>query len=214
MNAPLSTTPSLEMWFDFASPYSYLAIERIAGLAAQADVRVDLRPFLLGPIFQAQGWNDTPFRLFPGKGAYMMRDIARLAEKYGVPYNRPRLFPRMSVLPARIALLGEDQPWGRDFCLAVFRANFQRDEDIQAEDVVHALLTELALDADGLIARAKSEAAKEALRRRVDEARHLGLFGAPTFLVDGEMFWGNDRLEDALEWTRRAPVSAWAPAAG
>ena len=62
--------------------------------------------------------------------------------------------------------------------------------------------------------RGKSEAAKEALRRRVDEARHLGLFGAPTFLVDGEMFWGNDRLEDALEWTRRAPVGAWSAAAG
>lgn len=84
MNAPLPATPRLEMWFDFASPYSYLAIERIGDLAARAEVRVDLRPFLLGPIFQAQGWNDTPFRLFPGKGAYMMRDIARLAEKYGV----------------------------------------------------------------------------------------------------------------------------------
>lgn len=214
MNASLPATPRLEMWFDFASPYSYLAIERIGALGAQADVRVDLRPFLLGPIFQAQGWNDTPFRLFPGKGAYMMRDIARLAEKYGVPYNRPRLFPRMSVLPARIALLGQDKPWGRDFCLSVFRANFQHDQDIQAEDVVHTLLTDLSLDADALIARGKSEAAKEALRRRVDEARHLGLFGAPTFLVDGEMFWGNDRLEDALDWTRRAPVGAWAAAAG
>ncbi len=99
MTASLPDTPRIEMWFDFASPYSYLAIERIDVLAREAGVRVDLRPFLLGPIFQAQGWNDTPFRLFPGKGAYMMRDIARLAEKYGVVYNRPRLFPRMSVLP-------------------------------------------------------------------------------------------------------------------
>ena len=168
MTAPLPDTPRIEMWFDFASPYSYLAIERIDALARQARVRVELRPFLLGPIFQAQGWNDSPFRLFPGKGAYMMRDIARLAEKYGVVYRRPRLFPRMSVLPARIAILGQDESWGRDFCLAVFRANFQHDLDIQAEDVVHELLTDLSLDADGLIARGKSEAAKEALRRRVD----------------------------------------------
>ncbi len=214
MNAPLPAMPRLEMWFDFASPYSYLAIERIEALARQADVRVDLRPFLLGPIFQAQGWHDTPFRLFPGKGAYMMRDIARLAEKYGVPYHRPSLFPRMSVLPARIARLGQDEPWCRDFCLAVFRANFQHDQDIQAEDVVHTLLTGLSLDADALIARGKSEAAKEALRRQVDQARNLGLFGAPTFFVDGEMFWGNDRLEDALEWTRRAAVGVRAAADG
>ncbi|WP_419341584.1 2-hydroxychromene-2-carboxylate isomerase [Achromobacter sp. PD1] len=214
MTAPLPDTPRIEMWFDFASPYSYLAIERVDSLAQEAGVRVDLRPFLLGPIFQAQGWNDTPFRLFPGKGAYMMRDIARLAEKYGLVYNRPRLFPRMSVLPARIALLGQDEPWGRDFCVAVFRANFQHDLDIQSEDVVHGLLTDLGLDAAALIARGKSEAAKEALRRQVDRARNLGLFGAPTFFVDGEMFWGNDRLEDALEWTRRAaPASAWSTSA-
>ena len=203
MTAPLPDGPRMQMWFDFASPYSYLAIERIDSLAQDAGVRVDLRPFLLGPIFQAQGWNDSPFRLFPGKGAYMMRDIARLADKYGVVYKRPRLFPRMSVLPARIALLGQDEPWCRDFCVAVFRANFQHDEDIQSEDVVHGLLNGLLLDADALIARAKSEAAKEALRRQVDRARDLGLFGAPTFFVGDEMFWGNDRLEDALDWARR-----------
>jgi 2-hydroxychromene-2-carboxylate isomerase len=193
----------MQMWFDFASPYSYLAIERVGALAEAAGVVVDLRPFLLGPIFQAQGWNDSPFRLFPGKGAYMMRDIARLADKYGVTYNRPRLFPRMSVLPARIALLGQDEPWGRDFSVAVFRANFQHDQDIQAEDVVHQVLKDLSLDADMLIERAKTEAAKEALRRQVDRARNLGLFGAPTFFVGDEMFWGNDRLEDALEWARK-----------
>ncbi|WP_332612529.1 2-hydroxychromene-2-carboxylate isomerase [Achromobacter sp. ESBL13] len=202
MNASLPDSPRMQMWFDFASPYSYLAILRVQALAESAGVVVDLRPFLLGPIFQAQGWNDSPFRLFPGKGAYMMRDIARLADKYGITYNRPRLFPRMSVLPARIALLGQDEPWCRDFCVAVFRANFQDDLDIQSEDVVHGLLQDLSLDADALIARAKSEAAKEALRRQVDRARDLGLFGAPTFFAGGEMFWGNDRLEDALQWAR------------
>ena len=203
MTAPSPDSPRMQMWFDFASPYSYLAIERVGALAEAAGVVVDLRPFLLGPIFQAQGWNDSPFRLFPGKGAYMMRDIARLADKYGVTYNRPRLFPRMSVLPARIALLGQDEPWGRDFSVAVFRANFQHDQDIQAEDVVHQVLKDLSLDADMLIERAKTEAAKEALRRQVDRARNLGLFGAPTFFVGDEMFWGNDRLEDALEWARK-----------
>ncbi|GAB1576522.1 2-hydroxychromene-2-carboxylate isomerase [Bordetella petrii] len=205
MNAP--SVSSCEMWFDFASPYSYLAIERVEPLARQAGVPVVLRPFLLGPIFQAQGWNDTPFRLFPGKGAYMMRDIVRLADKYGIAYRRPSQFPRMSVLSARMALLGQDQPWGRDFCLAAFRANFVDDRDIQDEDVVASLLAGLGLDGPALIAQARQESTKEALRRQVDRARELGIFGAPSLMVGNEMFWGNDRLEDALEWAARGPAA-------
>ena len=200
---PAGSAP-VRMWFDFASPYSYLAMARLPDLSRAAGVQVALRPFLLGPIFMAQGWNDSPFRLFPGKGAYMMRDIARLAEKYGVPYRRPTVFPRMNVLPARVALLAENEPWAQVFCLAVFQANFADDRDIQAEDTVRGVLRALSQDDDAWIARARGEAAKEALRRRVDEARKLGIFGAPTFMVGGEMFWGNDRLEDALDWAGRA----------
>lgn len=203
MNAPQPSASPVEMWFDFASPYSYLAMARVGGLAREEGVRLALRPFLLGPIFQAQGWNDSPFRLFPGKGAYMMRDIARLADKYGVPYSRPAVFPRMGVLPARIALLGQGQQWGVDFCLNVFRANFAEDREIQSEEVVRDLLRVQDLDADALIAQARQESTKEALRKQVDRARALGIFGAPTFMVDGEMFWGNDRLEDALAWAVR-----------
>jgi len=207
MNA--SSALPCEMWFDFASPYSYLAIERLEPLARRAGVAVALRPFLLGPIFQAQGWNDSPFRLFPGKGAYMMRDIARLADKYGIVYQRPSQFPRMSVLAARVALLGQDQPWGRDFCLAVFRANFADDHDIQDEEVVGRLLAGLGLDGAALVAQARQESTKEALRRQVDRARELGIFGAPSLIVGDEMFWGNDRLEDALQWAARgAPAGA------
>lgn len=194
---------SCEMWFDFASPYSYLAIERLPSLARQSGVQVVLRPFLLGPIFQAQGWNDSPFRLFPGKGAYMMRDVARLAAKYGIAYQRPSQFPRMSVLAARIALLGQDQPWGDAFCRAVFRANFVDDLDIQDESVMVDLLGALIQDGSALVAQARAESTKEALRRRVDRARELGIFGAPTVMVGQEMFWGNDRLEDALQWAAR-----------
>jgi len=133
----------------------------------------------------------------------MMRDIARLADKYGVPYSRPAVFPRMGVLPARVALLGQGQHWGVDFCLNVFRANFAEDREIQSEDVVRDLLRAQDLDADALIAQARQESTKEALRKQVDRARALGIFGAPTFMVDGEMFWGNDRLEDALAWAAR-----------
>src|SRR5690606_39308425 len=85
-----ATALPCELWVDFASPYSYLALERAQPLARQAGVDVVLRPFLLGPIFQAQGWNDSPFRLFPGKGAYMMRDVARLDDQYGITYQNGR----------------------------------------------------------------------------------------------------------------------------
>lgn len=196
-----TTNPTrIEMWFDFASPYSYLAMARLPALAREAGVPFTLQPFLLGPIFQAQGWNDSPFRLFPGKGAYMMRDIARLADKYGIAYKRPGVFPRMGVLTARVALLGQHQPWGVDFCLAAFQANFVHDRDIQSAGTVADLLRGLSLDAEALIEQARHEDAKEALRKQVDRARDLGIFGAPMFLVGGEMFWGNDRLEDAIDW--------------
>lgn len=202
----LAAVPRVQMWFDFASPYSYLAIARIGTQAQQAGVALALRPFLLGPIFQTQGWHDSPFRLFPGKGAYMMRDVARLADKYGLPYRRPSQFPRLSVLAARLALLGQDESWGLAFCQAVFAANFGQDLDIQAEAVLRPLLCDQGLDADLWLARAHEDTCKEALRWQVDQARQHGIFGAPTFLVEAEMFWGNDRLEDALQWACDHPT--------
>jgi len=193
--------PRLEMWFDFASPYSYLAMERIHALAEPAGVRVALRPFLLGPIFRDFGWEQTPFRLFPKKGAYMMRDVARLAAKYGVPFREPTEFPRMGVLASRIALLGQDEPWGPAFCRAVFRENFEHDRDLQSPATLAPLLARLDLPAV-LVEQAGRDEVKQALRRQVDRARERGVFGAPTFFAGDEMFWGNDRLEDALEWAR------------
>jgi len=194
---------TIEMWFDFASPYSYLSLARLPQLARAAGVRVALRPFLLGPVFQAQGWSDTPFRLYPKKGAYIVRDVERLAEKHGVPYRWPSAFPRVGLLPSRVALLVEHEPWAPAFCLDIFRTNFVDDRDIQAEDTVRGVLRALSQDDEALVAQARSDVAKQALRRRVDEALQRGIFGAPTFMVGDEMFWGNDRLEDALAWAVR-----------
>ncbi|HYG42359.1 MAG TPA: DsbA family protein, partial [Bordetella sp.] len=100
-----------------------------------------------------------------------------------------------------------DQPWGRGFCLAVFRANFVDDLDIQDENVVAGLLEALAQDGPALIGQARQESTKEALRRQVDRARALGIFGAPSLMVGCEMFWGNDRLEDALQWAARGSAA-------
>ncbi|ARP84760.1 2-hydroxychromene-2-carboxylate isomerase [Bordetella genomosp. 8] len=201
-SGPAAAQGQLQFWFDFASPYSFLAIERIEPIAAAQGVTVDYRPFLLGPIFKARGWDDSPFRLFPDKGEYMMREVQRLAARYGVTYRRPTEFPRVGVLPSRVAYIGLQADWGKAFCLSMFRANFVDDLDIQKRDVVGDRLRALGLDAEAVLARAGSDEIKQAFRAQVDRAQELGVFGAPMMFAGREMFWGNDRVEDAVRWAR------------
>jgi 2-hydroxychromene-2-carboxylate isomerase len=189
----------VELWFELASTYSYLAAARIEVLAGGR--QVVWRPFLLGPIFQAQlGYADSPFNRQPARGAYMWRDLERLCARYRLPFRRPSVFPRNSLTAARIACLGEDQPWIGPFARAVFTANFAEDRDIADPAVLTAILEGLDLPAAELLARAGEQATKDHLRARTAEAAARGIFGAPSLLVGGELFWGNDRLEDALAW--------------
>jgi 2-hydroxychromene-2-carboxylate isomerase len=193
----------VEFWFEFASSYSYLAAWRIADAAARRGVEVVYRPFLLGPIFAQQGWSDSPFNLFPAKGRYMWRDIKRLSESHLVPFRRPSVFPRSGLLAARLALVAADGGFADRFVPAAFAANFARDEDIADRGVLRRILVELGLDADALLAQAVSLENKTRLREQTERAAEIGIFGAPSFVVDGELFWGNDRLEQALAWARR-----------
>jgi len=192
--------PKIEFWYEFASSYSYLAVMRIEALAERAGVEVVWRPFLLGPVFLALGWNDSPFNIYPPKGRYMWRDLARLSAKYGLPFRMPSRFPRSGVLAARVALLGERDGWIGPFSRAALSANFAEDREISDPAVIGDILTGLGLPADALLAAAVAPDNKEALRRQTARASELGLFGAPSFRVGDELFWGNDRLEDALEW--------------
>jgi 2-hydroxychromene-2-carboxylate isomerase len=194
--------PSIQLWFEFASTYSYPGVHRVETAAAHG-VRIEWKPFLLGPIFQRQGWNDSPFNLYPVKGRYMWRDLERLCVKYGLPFRRPTEFPRSGLLAARVACIACEQPRCPDFVRAVYRANFAEDRDIAEARTVVALLDGLGLAGADLVARAQEPAAKERLRRQTDAAAELGIFGAPTFVVERELFWGNDRLEDAIAWARR-----------
>lgn len=196
--------PKIEFWYEFASSYSYLAVMRIEALAADAGVAVEWKPFLLGPVFLAMGWNDSPFNIYPPKGRYMWRDLARLADKYGLPFRVPSRFPRNGLLAARIALLGGEQGWVAEFSRRVMLANFAEDREIGEPEVIGAILAELGLPVDELLAAAVTEDNKRALRRQTERAAELGMFGAPSFRVGDELFWGNDRLEDALAWARRA----------
>lgn len=195
-------TASLEFWFEFASTYSYLAAARIDALARAADVAVVWRPFLLGPIFQAQGWNDSPFNIYPAKGRYMWRDMERLCQRLGVPLRRPSQFPRNGLLAARVTMAGGDDDWVPRFVQSAYRANFGDDRDIADPAVVTALLRDAGASPDQVLAEAASPTVKNRLRAQCERASALGLFGAPSFVTHGELFWGNDRLEDAIAWAR------------
>ena len=190
----------VQFWFDFASTYSYPAASRIETLADQVGVAVEWRPFLLGPIFQAQGWNDSPFNIYPAKGQYMWRDLERICERLGLPFRRPTRFPRSGLLAARVVCSAPGAAWVPAFVRAVYRANFADDLDITSPEVLTRILESLGQDAAATIARAQSQEVKDRLRQSTDEAQRLGIFGAPSYAVGGELFWGNDRLEDALAW--------------
>lgn len=205
MDAP---TP-VEFWFEFASTYSYPAAMRIEAAAASAGVPLVWRPFLLGPIFKAQGWNDSPFNIYEAKGRYMWRDLARICARQGIGLRAPTRFPRNGLLAARVAAYGDGAPWLPAFVRAVYTANFAEDREIAEPAVIADILRDVGLDPASTLAAAQEAPVKDRLRAWTDDAIAHGVFGAPAFLVGDELFWGNDRLEDALAWAtgQRLPAA-------
>ena len=189
------------IWYDFASTYSYLAVMRAEPLAAAAGVTLQWRPFLLGPIFKSHGIETSPFNLYPVKGRYSWRDMERLAALQGLPkFTLPVPFPANSLQAARTALALPDET-RPEFSRAVYRAEFSEGRDISDRALIGELLRTLGHDADAVLAKTGEQAIKDKLRTQTEEAARLGIFGAPNFVTeDGELFWGNDRLEQALEW--------------
>lgn len=200
----MSFAPTIEFWFDFASTYSYPAAMRVEAAAAAAGRTLHWRPFLLGPIFAAQGWADSPFNLMPIKGAYMWRDLQRICADLQLPFRRPSQFPRNSVAAARLACAHAEAAWLPDFVRAVYRANFAEDHDIADEALLRGLLRGSGAPAEAW-EQAEAPERRARLRAQTAEAQQRGLFGAPSFTVartigGHEVFWGNDRLEAALRW--------------
>ncbi|WP_314438594.1 2-hydroxychromene-2-carboxylate isomerase [Massilia timonae] len=189
----------IEFWFEFGSNYSYLSAMRIEQAARSAGAPLLWRPFLLGPVFRELGWEGSPFLVQREKGEYVWRDMARRAAKYGLPFRRPGVFPRRALLPMRVALLAAREAWMGEYCRRVMRMAWAEDREIDDPAPVLEALAGLAPDPRALVAQAGLDAAKAALREQTIDARRLGIFGAPSFIVDGELFWGDDRLEDALE---------------
>ena len=196
--------PTVDFFYEFASTYSYIAAMRIAPLANGAGVTLRWRPFLLGPIFKAQGWDTSPFNLYPAKGRYMVRDCERQCADLGLSFRLPEPFPQNSLQAARVALAGLDEGWGEDFSRAVYRAEFAEGRNIGEPAVIAELVRALGHDASAALARAQSDDIKGRLRANTEEAQRRGIFGAPSFIAGGELFWGNDRLEQALAFSGRS----------
>jgi 2-hydroxychromene-2-carboxylate isomerase len=203
--------PTLVFWYEFASTYSYLSVMRIEAEAERAGVAIEWRPFLLGPIFKAQGWTTSPFNIYPAKGRYMVRDIERLAAARGLSFSMPDVFPCNGLKAARLAIAAQSAKGIAAFSRAAFSAQFAHGLDIADDDVLTACLKTSGLDADAIRALSHEEGVKATLRRNTEEAQSIGIFGAPSFTAeDGELFWGDDRLEQAFCWSltqKIGPVS-------
>jgi 2-hydroxychromene-2-carboxylate isomerase len=190
----------IEFWFEFASTYSYPAAMRVEQVARSKGKSVVWRPFLLGPIFRDQGWNDSPFNIYPAKGRYMWRDLERICAALELPFRKPTQFPRNGLLAARVTCVGDGASWVPQFVRNVYSANFAHDRDIADPAVVLDCLRDLVPDPGAVLAAAREEVAKTRLRHNSERSVALGFIGAPTFVVGEEIFWGNDRLEAALAW--------------
>lgn len=194
---------SAEFWYEFASTYSYPAALRVGALAEERGVGLVWRPFLLGPIFAAQGWPDSPFNIYPAKGRYMWRDLERTCAAMGVPLKRPEPFPQPSLLAARVALAldGDERV---NFSRRVFVAEFGEGSPIGDRATLGALLVDCGVDPAVTFERAGSAANKAQLKAETARAAEIGVIGAPCLVAaDGEVFWGNDRLEQGLDWATK-----------
>ena len=195
---------AIEYFFEFASTYSYPASMRIEALASAAGHTIVWRPFSLGPLLYAQqGMKDSPFNVVPVKGQYMWRDMARACSQEGIPLQTPAAFPQNGYLAARCTLAVAETARA-DFVKAIYTENFANGAIISEPDVVSRCLKAVGENPEEIITRAGSDEIKAQLKTNTEDAIRRGVFGSPTFFTrDNEMFWGNDRLEDAIAWQTR-----------
>ena len=168
--------PRLEFWYELASTYSYLSAMRIEAVADEAGIDIVWKPFVLGPIFSAQGWSTSPFNIYPAKGRYMVREMERLSAARGLPFMMPSPFPQNSLNAARLALIGHDEGWGPAFARAVYTAQFADGADISDRKVLGKILGDLGRDAgsaSGTHRAARDQAASAPANGRGAGAGHL-----------------------------------------
>ena len=195
---------AIDFFYEFASTYSYPAAMRVEEVAGKAGVTVRWRPFLLGPIFAEAGWTTSPFNLIPAKGRNMWRDLERITADLGLPFQKPDPFPQNGLTAARIATSLPDDGKRAAFSRELYRLEFGEGLSITDAEVLGRALKAAGVEPAMALIAAGSDGVKQALRATTEEAKAKGLFGAPSIVTaDGELFWGNDRIEQAVAWAAR-----------
>jgi 2-hydroxychromene-2-carboxylate isomerase len=192
----------IDFYFDFSSPYGYFASAKIDDIAARHRRSVTWRPILLGAVFKVT--NQQPLSSIPLKGDYMARDLARTARLLGLPFRRPSNFPISTTAAARAfyAVSDKDPAAAKRLAAALYETYFAQDRDISAPEVTLDVAAKLGIDKDELARALSDNAIKDRLRREVDAAIGRGVFGSPYIVVDGEPFWGSDRLDQVERWLK------------
>jgi 2-hydroxychromene-2-carboxylate isomerase len=189
--------PQIDFFYFFGSAYSYLAVMRIEKLAAAEGVDIRWRPFSVRDLMTEKGYS---LRTQPTKMTYIWRDVERRARLHGVPFERPPIWPTdPDQLANRVGIVAMNQGWGRDYTKASFQAWF-RGHALGADDSLREILGSLRRDPDEVMSLANSAEIRSQYDSETDAARQLGVFGSPSFAVGQEIFWGDDRLEEALAW--------------
>jgi 2-hydroxychromene-2-carboxylate isomerase len=191
----------IDFWFSIGSTYSYLSVMRLQRVSAETGVAFRWRPFNVRAIMREM--ENIPFANKPIKANYMWRDVARRAAMYGLSPQVPAPYPIKELeLANRIAIVGMAEGWGEDYVRAAYVGWFERGEPAGEDPNLSAAITAAGQDAAAVLERANGPAGVEGLAAATDEARRIGIFGSPTFVVNGELFWGDDRLDDAVSWLR------------
>lgn len=192
----------IDFWFTMGSTYSYLTVMRLPDVQRESGIEFNWRPFHLLIILQEM--KHVPFADKPAKARYMWRDIERRAEMYKVPLRVPAPYPiKQSVVANRVAIVGFEEGWGQDFVRAAYRRWFQLGQESGSEPNLSESIREAGQNPERVLKLAETEQIDRVLEAETSEARRLGIFGSPTFVVENELFWGDDQLTDAITWYER-----------
>jgi 2-hydroxychromene-2-carboxylate isomerase len=199
------TDTQIDFWFTMGSTYSYLSVMRLEEVERSTGFSFRWRPFHLLLILQEM--KHVPFADKPSKLRYMWRDLERRSAMYGIPAVLPAPYPaKQSIMANLVAIVGMNEGWGADFVRAAYRRWFQLGEETGSEPNVSLSLRDIGQDCNRVLSIATESATNDRLLAETQTAEKLGVFGSPTFAVARELFWGDDRLEDAISWCRRGQV--------